>query len=154
MEGSGTSSRASERTSVKYRQQRSRRGALAPCKSTRARATHLAIVPCHVRICQHLREHGAHRPRAERRSAIPGEAEPFAEEHEVGGGLLGRGEREELADLKRGAAERARVLREDVVFEQPFCLRYCGLQERIIGRARRERVGVLGIVLREPECQK
>ena len=47
----------------------------------------------------------------------------FAEEDKVGGGLLGRGEREELADLERGAAERARVLREDVVFEQPFCLR-------------------------------
>lgn len=72
----------------------------------------------------------------------------FAEEDKVGGGLLGRGEREELADLKRGDAERARVVREDVVFEQPLCLCYCGLQERFVRATGWERVGVLGIVLR------
>jgi len=148
MEGSGTTSRAGESTSVKYRQQRRGRSSTLAKARARARETHLAIVPSHIRIGQHLREHGAHRQRAVRRSAIPGEAEALAQEDEVGGGLLGRGEREELADLERGAAERARVLREDVVFEQPFCLRYCGLQERSIGRARGERVRVLGVVLR------
>jgi len=111
-------------------------------KKVRARVTHLAIVSCHVHICQHLHEHGAKRPRAECHGAIPGEAELFAEEDEVGGSLLGRSEREEVADLKRGTAEHACVLREDVVFEQPFCLCYCSLQERFVRATRWERVGV------------
>jgi hypothetical protein len=90
-------------------------------------ATHLAIVPHQVRISQHLREHGAIGGRTVHRRAIAGEPEPLADEDEVRGRLLRRGEREEFADLKGGIAERARVLREDGVFEQPFGLRYCGL---------------------------
>ena len=107
-------------------------------------ATHLAIISCHVCICQYLHEHGAKHPHTKRRGAIPREAEPFAEEDEVGGSLLGCGEREELANLKCGTTEHAHVLRKDVVFvfEQPFCLCYCGLQERFVRATRWERVGV------------
>ena len=112
------------------------------------RTTYLAIVPRHIRICQHLREHGAVARRAVHRRAIAGEPESLAEEDEVGGSLFGRREREELADLKGGVAERARVIRKDFVCEQPFDLCYCGLQEIFIGRARWEGVGVLRIILR------
>lgn len=98
MEGSGTTSRASEmhtqpQFSVKYRQQqRGRSSTPQRARALTRRETYLAIVPCHVRIRRHLREHGAQRRRAVRRGAIPGEAKPFAEEDKVGGGLLGRGE--------------------------------------------------------------
>ena len=49
--------------------------------------------------------------------------------------------------MKGGVAQRARILREDVVFDQRFDLCNCGLQERFIGGARWEGVRVLGIIL-------
>jgi hypothetical protein len=128
MEYSGTTSRvngdvqAVSTISVKYRQTRGpgRSSTSTPalvlyyCSIDHA---HLAVVPRHVRICQYLREDGAQRRRAVRRGAIAGEPELLADEDQVRGGLLGRREREELADLEGGTAESARVLREDVVFE-------------------------------------
>jgi len=71
----------------------------------------------------------------------------LTEEDEERGTLLGRGEREELGDLKGGGAERAGVVREDGAIGQPLDLRYCGFQEGFVGGARRERMGILGIVL-------
>jgi hypothetical protein len=89
--------------------------------------TYLSIIPHHIRICQHLREHGTERRRTIHRGTIPGNLEQLAEEEDIRRSLFGRGEREELADLEGGVAERARVLREDRVLRQPFGLRYCGL---------------------------
>jgi len=71
----------------------------------------------------------------------------LTEEDEERGALLGRGQREELGNLKRGGAERAGVVREDGAIKQPLDLGYCGLQERFVGSAMRERMGILGIVL-------
>lgn len=75
--------------------------------------THPTIVPHHVRVCQHLREHGSVRRRTVRRVARAGELELLAGEDKEGRALLGRGEREELCDLEGGGAERARVVRKD-----------------------------------------
>ena len=110
-------------------------------KKVYAYMTHLAIVSCHICICQHLHKHGANRPCAKHHGAIPREAELFAEENKVGGSLLRHSKQEEVADLKHGAAEHACVLRKDVVFEQPFCLCYCSLQERFVRAMWWERVG-------------
>jgi len=71
------------------------------------------IVPHHVRVCQHLREHGSVRRRTVRRVANAGELELLAGEDKEGRALLGRGEGEELCDLKDSGAEGARVVRED-----------------------------------------
>jgi hypothetical protein len=67
--------------------------------------------------------------------------------------LLGRSLREELGDLKGSRAARTIVARNGRGGEQPFDLIYGGLQESIAGELRRERMGVLGVILRENDKQ-
>jgi hypothetical protein len=70
--------------------------------------------------------------------------------------LLGRGESEELADLKGTGTERAIVVRSSRVSEKPLDLTYGGLQEKIVGGTWRKNVGVLGVILRDNDepCRK
>ena len=74
---------------------------------------YLTLIPHHVRVCQYLREHGSVRRGTKRRVAGAGDLKLLAGEDKEGRALLGRGEGEELCDLKDGGAERARVVRED-----------------------------------------
>ena len=68
--------------------------------------------------------------------------------------MLGRGESEELADLKGTGTERAVVVRSSRVSEQPFDLTYCSLQEKIVGGTWGKNVGVLGVILRDARTMR
>jgi len=84
----------------------------------------LAIVLAHFRLGEDLREDRAVRRRTEFLFASKGELELLTEEYEEFGPLLGRGEREKLADLKDGDAGRALVFLENVA-EGPVELSQC-----------------------------
>ncbi len=63
--------------------------------------------------------------------------------------MLGRSEREGFGNLKGSGTERATVVRNDGVSKQPFDLTLGVLQKSFVGSTGWERVGILGVNLRE-----
>jgi hypothetical protein len=109
---------------------------------------HPAVVPRHVRICEHLGDHRPQRRRTECFVARCRELEQLAKENHKRRELLRCSEREELGDFEGAGATRARVIRKGGIVKEPCGLLYRVSQENFVRDAWRKRVRILRVILR------
>ena len=106
-------------------------------------STYRAIVTCDVCIRQHLCKHRTESRRAKCRVATAGELELLTKEHKECRALLRCSECEQLGNLKRRSAQRARIVDKGRVDEKTLDLSYCVLEDKRVRGAWWERMGVL-----------
>ena len=109
--------------------------------------THLAIEPADIGIRDDLGDDGAEAQDAVHRVAVAVEVEAVAERDGERGPELGRGHRDELADLEPGEAPRAAVAPKRGIVDDRDDLLDGVREQQAVRRPVRQRVRVPGVVL-------